>query len=904
MRGSRAVNRTNLMKQMVKRITTLICLGSIFLLSLDANAQSPARPASPDYLNPRLPIEQRVNDLVGRLTLEEKISQMLNKSVAIERLGIPAYDWWNEALHGVAYAGTATVFPQAIGIGATWNPELVQSMAGVISDEARAKYNDAVKRDFRKRFYGLSFWSPNINIFRDPRWGRGQETYGEDPYLTSRLGVAFVKGMQGDDPRYLKTIATPKHYAVHSGPESERHIFNAIPSQRDFEETYLPAFRATIMEGKAGSIMCAYNSVNGEPVCASKRMMTDILRGHWGFKGYVVSDCDAIADIYKKHKFARTEEEGVALSVKAGTDLTCGNEYKALLPGIKQGLISETEIDIAVKRIFEARFRLGMFDPPEMIPYSRIPFEVNDSASHRELSMKVARESMVLLKNEGNILPLKKEVKTIAVIGPNADSLEVLLGNYNGVPSKWVTPLEGIRRKVSAETQVLSALGTSLTGDIVLPVPATALFLPDSKNMHGLKGEYFNNKDLQGEPVVTRTDDEVNFEWLTNSPVPQLPTDGFSVRWTGQFVPPVSGTFQLGARFDDGVRVYVDDKLLVDGWRGGNTRNLTAPIELEAGRAYKLRIEYYDQYHIATAKFVWAPPQIAQTLREEALTKAKQSDVVVMALGLSPSLEGEEMDVKVKGFSGGDRTALDLPEAQEDLLKAIVATGKPVVLVLLNGSALAINWEQEHVPAIVEAWYPGEEGGTALADVLFGDYNPAGRLPITFYKSADQLPPFKDYSMVGKTYRFFKGEPLYPFGYGLSYTKFKYSNLKISSKKVKPTENIQISVDVQNVGPRDGDEVSQLYLTDVAASAPVPVRGLKGIKRFYLKTGELRRINFTIIPRDLTLIDNNGRRVLEPGEFRISVGGKQPGLTGYADAPTTGVVTGSFMVTGKTTEMP
>jgi len=886
-------------------VLALVCLAPAFMSGLPARAQVASQETSPPgYLNPRLPVERRVNDLVGRMTLEEKVSQMMNKSAAIERLKVPAYDWWNEALHGVAYAGVATVFPQAIGLGATWNPDLVKKVAGVISDEARAKYNEAIKRDFRKRFYGLSFWSPNINIFRDPRWGRGQETYGEDPYLTSRLGVAFVKGMQGDDPRYLKVIATPKHYAVHSGPESERHTFDARAFERDFRETYLAAFRAAIVEGKADSIMCAYNSINGEPACANKRMMTDILRHEWGFKGYVVSDCDAIADIYKKHHFAKTEEEGVALAVKAGTDLTCGYEYKALIPAVKQGLINESEIDQSVKRLFGARFRLGMFDPPEMVPYSRIPFSANDSQANRQMALQAARESIVLLKNENNILPLKKEVKTIAVIGPNADSLEVLLGNYNGVPSKWVTPLEGIKRKVSDSTKVLDALGTTLTSEVFVPVPSSALFSSESASAHGLKGEYFNNKDLQGAPVVTRIDEQINFNWFTGSPVAQLPTDNFSARWTGKIVPTVSGTYLLGARADDGVRIYIDDKLLVDDWRDNGAKTVTKPIELESGRAYKIRIEYYDRYASAEARLIWTPPQLAKTLRDEAIEKAKQADVVVMALGLAPTLEGEEMEVKTEGFRGGDRTNLNLPKVQEELLEAVAATGKPVVLVLLNGSALAINWANDHVAAIVEAWYPGEEGGAALADVLFGDYNPGGRLPVTFYKSVDQLPPFSDYNMQGKTYRFFKGEPLYPFGYGLSYTHFKYGNLKLSSKNLKPGDNVQISVEVQNVGKTGGDEVVQLYLTDTAASVPVPLRSLKGIQRIYLKAGEKRRVAFTLTPRDLTLIDNSGKRVLEPGEFTISIGGKQPDFHGKADVATTEVVTGNFVVSGTAIEIP
>ncbi|HEX8774144.1 MAG TPA: glycoside hydrolase family 3 C-terminal domain-containing protein [Pyrinomonadaceae bacterium] len=893
------------MRPLMRRILALICLVSSCLLSLSASAQvSSTKPKDADYLNPRLPVERRVNDLLGRMTLEEKVSQMMNKSEAIERLGIPAYDWWNEALHGVAYAGTATVFPQAIGLGATWDVELMHRLASAISDEARAKYNEALRHDNRKRFYGLTFWSPNINIFRDPRWGRGQETYGEDPYLTSRLGVAFVRGMQGDDPRYLKTIATPKHYAVHSGPESERHTFDARAMERDFRETYLAAFRAAIVEGKAGSIMCAYNSVNGEPVCASPRMMTEILRNEWGFNGYVVSDCDAVKDIYEKHKFAKTPEEGVALAVKAGTDLTCGYEYRALIPAVKQGLISEAEIDRSVKRLLEARFRLGMFDPPEMVPFSRIPFEVNDSAAHRELALRAARESIVLLKNENNILPFRKETKTIAVIGPNADSLGVLLGNYNGIPSKWVTPLEGIRRKASPRTKVLYALGTTLTDEFVVPVPSSALFTTADKSTQGFKGEYFNNKDLQGEPVVTRTDIDVNFDWFTNPPVPQLPMDNFSVRWTGVIVPPVSGTYELGTRADDGVRMYLDDQPFVEAWRDGSGKTVTRSIALEAGRAYKVRIEFYDRYAAATAKLVWGPPNFAATLREEAIAKAREADVVVMALGLSPNLEGEEMEVKTEGFSGGDRTELGLTKVQDELLKAVHGTGKPVVLLLLSGSGLAVNWARDNVAAIVQAWYPGEEGGTAIADVLFGDYNPAGRLPITFYRGVDKLPPFRDYNMAGKTYRYFKDEPLYPFGYGLSYTKFKYGNLKLSQRRLKPNENMQVSVEVQNAGAQGGDEVVQLYLTDVAASVPVPIRALRGIQRIHLKPGERRRISFTLRPEDLAVFDNNGKRMLEPGEFSVSVGGKQPGFTGSVDAATTEVVTGSFTVTGKVTEIP
>jgi beta-glucosidase len=874
-----------------------------FCLPAAAQVEAPAATkgrARPDYLDPRLPIERRVADLVGRMTLEEKVAQMMNKSPGIKRLGVPDYDWWNEALHGVAYAGHATVFPQSIGLGATWNPELMRRVATAISDEARAKYHEAVRRDFRKRFYGLTFWSPNINIFRDPRWGRGQETYGEDPFLTSRLGVAFVRGMQGDDPRYLKVIATPKHYAVHSGPEPERHVFDAVVAERDFRETYLPAFQAAIVEGKAGSVMCAYNRVNGEPACASKRLMTDILRTEWGFDGYVVSDCDAVADIYKHHNFAKTEEEGVALAVKAGTELTCGYEYRALIPAIKQGLISEREIDTAVKRLFTARFRLGLFDPPELVPYTRIPFEANDSAAHRELARAAARESLVLLKNDNRQLPLRKDLKSIAVIGPNADSLEVLLGNYHGIPSKWTTPLEGIRRKVSPATRVLYALGTTLTGEALLPVPASAL---SHDGQPGLKAEYFDNENLQGAPVATRVDSQINFDWFTNAPVPQLPLDKFSARWTGQLTAPASATYELGIRADDGARLYLDDVLFLDGWRDGSAKTVRKPLEMEAGRAYKIRVEFYDKYAAATAKLLWGPPKLAESLYEDAIQKAREADVVVMALGLAPSVEGEEMDVKLEGFRGGDRIELNLPKVQEDLLRAVHATGKPVVLLLFSGGGISVNWADANVPAIVQAWYPGEEGGAGIADVLFGDYNPSGKLPVTFYKSASQLPPFADYRMQGKTYRYFKGDPLYPFGHGLSYTKFEYGKLRVK-RSVKSGERVEVSAEVRNTGAVAGDEVVQLYLTDVAASAPVPLRSLRGVRRVSLRPGERRRVTFTLAPRDLSLIDDDGRRILEPGEFNVTLGGKQPGFNGRADAQTTGVVSGSFIVTGKKIEVP
>jgi beta-glucosidase len=862
--------------------------------------QTPARPqsgaASPPYKDPALPVEKRVADLVSRMTLEEKVSQMMNSARAVERLDIPAYDWWNEALHGVARAGYATVFPQAIGLAATWDPDLMRRVADVISTEARAKYNEAQRRNERGRYKGLTFWSPNINIFRDPRWGRGQETYGEDPYLTSILGVEFVKGLQGDDPKYLKVVSTPKHYAVHSGPEPERHVFDARATERDMRETYLPAFRATVVEGRAEGVMCAYNRTNGEPACANK-YLTDVLRREWAFKGHVVSDCAAIEDIYKGHRFVGTEAEASAVAVKAGTDLSCGGEYKSLIQAVRDGLITEAEIDVSLKRLLTSRFRLGMFDPPGLVPYSRISLSENDSPAHRRLALQAARESIVLLKNENKTLPFGKDLKTVAVIGPNADAPGVLLGNYNGQPSRSTTPLQGVREKVSPSTKVVYALGSTLTGEEVAPVPA-----------EGFRGEYFDNKELKGEPALTRAGERINFDWDRGRAAPELPDDNFSARWTGKFVPKESGTYQLGATADDGARVYLDGELLVDAWTNSAPysppRTTTKEVRLEAGRAYDVRFEYYDNTGPAVAKLVWSFQGLRERLVEEAVAAARRSDAVVLVLGIAPSLEGEEMNVEVKGFRGGDRTDLSLPEAQENLLKAVAATGKPVALVLMSGSALAVNWADENAPAILQAWYPGEEGGAAIADVLFGDYNPAGRLPVTFYKSADDLPPFTEYGMSGRTYRYFRGQPLYPFGHGLSYTRFVYGDVKLSARSIRAGSGVTVSVDVENLGERDGDEVVQLYVTDVAASVPVPVRSLQGVRRVSLRRGERRSVTFKLAPSQLSVIDDRGRRVVEPGDFLISVGGKQPGFKGTADALTTGVHTTRLIVTGKTTAVP
>ena len=846
----------------------------------------------PGYLNPQLSVEARVNDLVSRMTLEEKVSQMLDAAKAIPRLQVPQYNWWNECLHGVARAGTATVFPQAIGLAATWNTDLMSQVADVISTEARAKHHDAVRQGDYSRFKGLTFWSPNINIFRDPRWGRGQETYGEDPYLTARMGVAFVNGLQGDDPKYFKVIATPKHYAVHSGPEPERHHFDAMTDLRDLYDTYLPAFEACVKEAGAFSVMCAYNRYMGDACCGSSSLLKEILRDKWGFAGYIVSDCGAIDDIFRNHKIVETAPEAAALAVKTGTDLECGRVYDpALLEAVKQGLITEEEIDVSVKRLFTARFKLGMFDPPEMVPYARIPIEENDSAEHRQLSVKAAQESIVLLKNADNLLPLKRDLKKIAVIGPTADSYEMLLGNYNGTPSRYVTPLQGIKNKVSRETVVVYEQGCNLVeeGPVVHSLSSEIVSVEGEP---GLRAEYFKNIDLEGEPFYTRIDPLGFSNWLWGARIPSLDWRmDFSIRWSGTITAPATGDFNLTVRGDDGYRLYIDDKILVEDWSDHEATTKSNVIHLEEGKSYPMRVEYFQSSGWPLLSVQWQMVEV--DFLKNPVDLAASADVVIFVGGITSRLEGEEMRVDYDGFRGGDRTHLKLPKVQEDLLKALHGTGTPVVLVLTSGSALAVNWANENIPAIVQLWYPGQEGGTALADVLFGDANPGGRLPVTFYKSVDQLPPFEDYNMKGRTYRYFAGEPLYPFGYGLSYTKFAYTNLRLP-KKVHAGEDIDISVQVKNTGMVAGDEVVQLYVKDMEASVPVPIRALQGMKRIHLEPGEEQKVELTLHAKQLTVIKDDGSRVVEPGIFEIAVGGALPGT----NPPTTQVVTKELRVEG------
>jgi len=864
----------------MKKFLRLLNLTAIVVLH--HSCHSGKSPEGFPFQNPDLPIDQRVDDLVGRMTLDEKIGQMMNAAPAIPRLGIPEYNWWNECLHGVARAGLATVYPQAIGLGAAWDEDMQWRVADAISDEARAKHHDFARKGKRLIYEGLTFWSPNINIFRDPRWGRGQETYGEDPYLTGRLAVQFIKGLQGDDPHYYKTIATVKHFAVHSGPEPERHFFDAQPDERDFRETYLPQFEMGIKEGKAYSVMCAYNRLHGEACCGSSHLLTTILRKEWNFPGYVVSDCGAIDDIYEHHKIVATPEEAGAIAVKSGCDLECATTFTHLGDAVKKQQITEAQIDTAVKRLFRARMLLGMFDPAERVKYASIPYSVVDSKEHKELALEAARKSIVLLKNDHQLLPLKKDIKTLAVIGPNADEWTMLLGNYNGLPSKAITPLEGIREKLAPGSRVLYARGSELAEG--LPnfdkIPASALSHDGAK---GLQTDYYNNKDFKGSILYSEVDSDINAVWSEGAPRKDMNDDDFGVKWKGELTPATSGLYQLGIITTCKVNLYLNDSIVAntsyhfrDEFNDPRLRK-SKPVHLEAGKKYRIRIEAGESYGDARVQLVWSrqQPDIRGQLKKEALATARQADAVVLCMGLSARLEGEEMDVAIDGFDHGDRTTLDLPKIQQDLIKEITALGKPVVLVLLNGSAVSVNWADQHVPAIVEAWYPGQAGGQAIADVLFGDYNPAGRLPVTFYNGLGDLPAFGDYAMAGRTYRYYKKPVLYPFGYGLSYTTFHYDNLKIEPP-VHKGDSVHVTVDVKNTGTLPGDEVVQVYVSALDAKVPVPIRSLRGFRRIHLAAAETKTLHFTIDPVAFTIIDDKMQRVPLPGRYDIATGGGQP----------------------------
>ncbi len=847
---------------------------SVFVLLLLFFSFSCKRDSNYPFRDPDLSFEARVDDLVSRMTLEEKVGQLVHFADSIGNLGIPEYNWWNECLHGVARAGKATVFPQAIGMAATFDRDLMLRMADITSTEARAKHNDFISRGKHGIYEGLTFWSPNINIFRDPRWGRGHETYGEDPYLTGEMAVRFIHGLQGDDPRYLKVVATAKHYVVHSGPEPLRHSFNAVISERDFRDTYLPAFRKSVQTGHAYSVMCAYNRYMGEPCCGSIPLEEELLRGELGFEGYIVSDCGAIYDFHTGHNVVGTSEEAAAKGIRSGTDLNCGDQYNHLVKAVQEGLVSEQEVDVSLKRLMMARMKLGMFDPMERVPWSSLSADTVACRQHREVALEMARESMVLLKNERNALPLSKRLGKVAVIGPNADNAGVQYGNYNGTPVDPVTVLEGIRSKLGPDAEVRYALGSPHHEGLpyLVPVPEEALFTDSSMQTSGLSGSYFGNLEASGDPMIKRNDPGIDVYWWDGEPpADRLEDDNYSVVWNGVLVPRKSGVHAVGMDGRYFTMIFDGDTLL-------RSSNLHHPVTqyrklaLEAGHPYSLKVVMQDRNRDANCTLLWEEPD--QPLLWEAMNTARWADHVVLVMGLTPGLEGEEMrGLELEGFSAGDRTSLDLPGVQQALIRAIASTGKPVTLVLMTGSAVSIEREQQLVPAILEAWYGGEAAGEAVADILFGDYNPAGRLPVTFYKSVEDLPAFEDYRMEGRTYRYFDGEVLYPFGYGLSYSSFVYDNLILEKEEVGAGETLMVSVDVANTGNRDGEEVVQLYARDPEASVPRPMKELKGFKRVAVKAGQTVVVTLELESDELAYYDETkGTYLVEPGIFEVMVG--------------------------------
>jgi beta-glucosidase len=857
----------------------------------------------PAYLDPSLPAEQRAADLVKRMTLEEKVSQLVNQARAIPRLGVPAYDWWSEALHGVATNGT-TEFPEPIALGATFDPKGIHQMAVDIGTEARVVHAQSVDANGNSViFHGLDFWAPNINIFRDPRWGRGQETYGEDPFLTARMGVAFVTGMQGDDPHYYRVISTPKHYAVHSGPETSRHSADVQVSKHDELDTYLAAFRATVTEAKADSVMCAYNSINGQPACANEFLLENQLRGKWDFKGYVVSDCGAVHDIANGHHFEPSVEQAVAISLMRGMDNECidfrakvtdDHDYKPYLDAVRDGYLKESAIDTALVRLFTARMKLGMFDPPQMVPYAKIDASELDSAEHRALALKLANESMVLLKNDG-VLPLKTTGAKILVVGPLAEQTRVLLGNYNGIPTHTVSILEGLKQEFAGDT-IEFMQGTGFLSKQTQPVPS-ALLTTDGQP--GAKATYLNQNivSFSGErssgtaALSARVEPGIDIA-AQPLPVATAGVDPLTVRWEATLTPTETGDYNLGVETDGFFRVFLDGKLVTIANYPHGVETVTGKTHLEAGKAYELEVEYQKTANAAPhLKLMWG--KMDRGVDPAVVAAAQNADVVVAVVGITSELEGEEMNVNEPGFKGGDRTSLDLPEPEEKLLEALSATGKPLVVVLTNGSALGVNWANAHANAILDAWYPGEEGGTAVAQTLSGKNNPAGRLPVTFYKDVSQLPPFEDYAMKGRTYRYFAGTPLYPFGYGLSYTKFAYSKLTLPSAAVEAGKPVVVEATVTNTGTRAGDEVAQLYLSFPAVPG-APLRALRGFERVHLAPSASQRVHFELKPRDLSMVTEAGEPIVAEGAYTVSVGGGQPDTGAPA-------VAGSFTVKGTLT---
>ena len=842
--------------------------------------------------DPSLPIEQRVNDVVSRLTLEEKIKQMLNATPAIPRLGIPAYDWWNETLHGVARTPfKVTSYPQAIAMAATWDSTSLFRMADYSALEGRAIHNKAIELGREKdRYLGLTYWTPNINIFRDPRWGRGQETYGEDPFLTAMMAKAFVHGLQGDDPKYLKAAACAKHFAVHSGPEPSRHVDNFNPSTYDLWDTYLPAFKELVTKANVAGVMCAYNAVNTQPCCANDLLMNDILRKQWNFTGYVTSDCWAIDDFFKYHKTHKDSVTAAVDGVMHGTDIECGTSvYYTLYNGVKSGLIKEEQINISLRRLFMIRYRLGMFDPVEKVKYAQTPSSVLESPEHKALALKMAQQSIVLLKNENNTLPLKKTIKKIAILGPNADNHISVLGNYNGNPSKVVSLLDGIKEKLGNNVEIIFEPAINFIND-------TLLAYTDVSSWYGWDGdqgfmaEYFNNKELKGDPVIRR-ENQIDHSWREGEVVVKnIKANNFSTRYTTYYNAGHDGDITFEVEADDGYRFLINDREVLNAWQRNRWGARTYKLQTKKDSVYKIVLEYWQGE--GKANVALRAGNFKRTDFAAVANRVKDADVIIYAGGISPQLEGEEMPVNAPGFNGGDRTSIMLPVIQTELMKTLKSTGKPVVFVMMTGSAIAIPWENENIPAIINAWYGGQSAGTAIADVLFGDYNPAGRLPVTFYKSDNDLPGFSDYSMNGRTYRYFKGEALYPFGYGLSYTTFRYDMLKVPAT-VATGKNAIVSVRVTNTGKMNGEEVVQLYISHQGVQGKAPLKALKGFQRITLKTGESKVVSFTLIPDQLSLVREDGKMEEPKGKLIISIGGGQPGIK---NKTTSNVIKGNLII--------
>jgi beta-glucosidase len=860
---------------------TVVCCTTLIQL----HAQTAPKPVEPDtsagmpFRDTHRSRPARVDDLVHRLTIPEKIGLLGMDSAAVPRLGVPAYHWWSEGLHGIARDGVATVFPQAIGLAATWDQTLHHQVAGIIAEEARAKNNAVIAKTggSSKTYQGLTIWSPNINIFRDPRWGRGQETYGEDPFLTSRFAIAFVTGLQGNDPNYLETVATVKHFAVHSGAEIDRHRFDAVVSDRDLHETYLPAFEAGIREGHARSLMSAYNAVDGIPMPANKFLLTTTLRDQWGFSGAVVGDVDTVGDIVGGHHYAKDIAEASALALKAGNDLCSGTSYARGLPdALKRGLVTEANLDVALRRLLSLRFELGQFDPASMVKYRAIPESVVASDANDAVALKTAQESVTLLKNDGTLPWEMKKIHTLAVIGPTADDINAVIGNYAGSPKNPITILKGLRSaleshgiKIVYDPAIPLVTGYRQHGQ---PIPNGVLFTDESKATPGLKGELFDNSKFTGKPTAVRTDQQLDLYWNPAEPAPSIPLNNVHARWTGVIVAPATADYALSIDFVGLASLYVDDKLIAGETKANKpnqARSSSTGVHLEAGHAYKIRIEYNEGPSDTAGKIQlgWKSPADSTKLMAE----LQSADHILLALGITSSLEGEESHLEIDGFSHGDRTSIQLPRVQQELIARVAALHKPFTVILTGSSSLVFDITQPN--AILMAWYYGQSGGTAIADILLGKTNPSGHLPVTFYASDSSLPPFEDYAMKDRTYRYFTGKPLYPFGYGLSYTSFAVQSATSSQPSMTATGSTNVTATVKNNGTMSGDAVVQVYAHAIHPPVDMPQEWLVGFQRVTLAPGMSKSVEMPLAPQRLQRWDDKKNAyIVDPGEYELRIG--------------------------------